>query len=260
MTGSLLGAVLGTEWLGIYGRTVQDRALLVDLAECLLTSPEKTRTPPPTHEQALRARTLFTKHISDAAGIPRVLQLPDRRSAQVGPATSGESADQWLVAVTDDGQTLHLRRPESRQPALFDVDSGPAPTQAEQPHSPAHSPQAKAQLQGAYLKVADTKHVRHALLHFFGLSPERHGPTWASYGNLVLAQDHAPATATAGPLAQLRVTVPDPLSTQRLLTGRDLKVTSDENTGTFRVQIDPYLTVVFAADSDRRAPRWDAGF
>lgn len=253
MTGSLLGAALGTEWLGVYGRTVQDRALLVDLAEGLLASPEKARIQPPSHEQAGQARTAFAKRISDAAGISRVLQLPDRRSAQVGPVTRGEAADHWLVASVEDGQTLYLRRPESQQATLFDVASDPTP----QP--PPHTSQAKAQLHGAYLKVADIGQVRHALAYFFGLSPDRYGPMWASYGSLVLAQDRAATIAPSGPLAQLRVAVADPLRTRQSLTGQGLNVTSNESADTFRVQLDPYLTVVFAAANDRRAPRWDSG-
>ncbi|WP_262414257.1 ADP-ribosylglycohydrolase family protein [Actinacidiphila acidipaludis] len=258
MTGSLLGAALGTEWLGSYGRTIQDRALLVDLAEGLLSSPETTRMQPPTHEQAARARAVFAKRISDAAGIPLVLQLPDRRSARLEPVTHKEVADHWLVAVVEDGQTLYLRRPETPQSALFDVDSTPHPVAGEPIRRHARAVKAGAQLQGAYLKVADTDHVRDALQYFFSLSPDRYGPTWASYGNLVLAQDRTTTTAPTGPLTQLRIAVADPLGTRQLLTDNGLKVTGDEDTGTFRVQIDPYLTIVFATDGDRRAPRWDA--
>lgn len=258
MTGALLGAALGTEWLGAMGRTVQDRALLVDLAEGLIAAPEKARMQAPTHEQALGARTVFAEQLSRAAGVPRTLRLPDRRNAHVSPAPEDE-AERWLVAVTEDGQTLHLRRPENRQAALFDVASSPGLARVEPSRPPVRTPQTAAQLQGAYVQVADSEQVRRVLSFFFGLSPDRYGPTWASYGQLVLTQDRTATPAPPEPLAQLRVAVPDLHQTRQLLASHDVNVTVEEETGTFRVQIDPYLTVVFAAAGDRRAPRWDFG-
>ncbi|WP_051970110.1 ADP-ribosylglycohydrolase family protein [Kitasatospora azatica] len=259
MTGALLGAALGTEWLGIYGRTVQDRALLINLAEDLLAVPEKARMQAPTHEQAHRARTAFTEQISGVVAVPRVLQLPDRRSAQVSPAV-GDSASQWLVAVTKDGQTLRLRRPDSRQIPLFDVESSPAPVRVEPSRPPARVPHIGAQLQGAYLPIADIEHVRRTLTDLFGLHPDHYGPTWVSYGQLVLAQDREYVAAPAQPVTELRISVADPHKTRQLLATQDMMVMSDENAGTFRVQIDPFLSVVFTAVSDRRAPRWGSGF
>ncbi|MCG6497358.1 ADP-ribosylglycohydrolase family protein [Kitasatospora sp. A2-31] len=259
MTGALLGAALGTEWLGGYGRSVQDRTLLINLAEGLLTGPEKARMKTPTYEQAHRARTVFTEQISDVVGGPHVLQLPDRRNAQVSPAT-GDNASRWLEAVTQDGQTLYLRRPDSRQIPLFDVEPSPAATRVEQPRPRAPKPSSGALLQGAYLPVADAEHVRRTLKDFFGLDPDHYGPTWVSYGQLVLAQDREASATPAQPVAQLHVSVTDPHKTRQLLAGRDLMVMGDEDTGTFRIQIDPLLSVVFAAAGDRRVPRWDSGF
>ena len=254
MTGALLGAALGTEWLGVYGRTVQDRSLLVNLAENLIAAPEKARQKSPTHEQASKARILFAEQLSRTAGIPRTLRLPDLRSAHVSPA-SGSAAKQWLVASTDDGQTLYLRRPDTPQPALFDVASPQKLIQAEQPRTP----QPTAQLQGAYLQVDDIDQVRRVLSFFFGLTPDRHGPTWASYGQLVLTQERPTAPAPTRPCAQLRIVVPDLHQTQQLLASHDMNVTGGEKTSAFRIQADPYLTVVFAAAGDRRAPRWEPG-
>lgn len=259
MAGSLLGAALGTEWLGVYGRTVQDRALLVDLAEGLLAVPDNARVHAPTHEQASRARTVFTKQISRLDDTSQMLQLPDRRRAQVSPAPGGKAADLWLVAVTEDGQTLHLRRPQPRQPALFGVQSEPDLVRVDPPRRRAHGPHTGARLQGAYLQVADAGHVRRALLHCFGLTPDHYGPTWVSYGQLVLAQHHETTPAPARPLAQMRVAVPDPLRTRELLKGQDLQVSGDEEAGTFRVQVDPFLTIMFAGAGDQRTPHWEVG-
>ncbi|MFE3108192.1 ADP-ribosylglycohydrolase family protein [Kitasatospora indigofera] len=259
MTGSLLGAALGTEWLGVYGRAVQDRALLINLAEGLLAQPKNARIKIPTHEQSQRARTVFTEQISGLVGSSHLLQLPDRRNAQVSPA-AGDNAGRWLVAVTQDGQTLHLRWPDSRQIPLFDVESSPPPIQVEPPRLPAPEQHSGAQLQGAYLPVADAENVRRTLADFFGLYPDHHGPTWASYGQLVLAQNREAVGTPSQPVAQLHVSVADPHKTRQLLLGRALVVVSDEDTGAFRVKIDPSLSVVFAAAGDRRAPRRSSGF
>jgi ADP-ribosylglycohydrolase len=254
MTGALLGAALGTEWLGVYGRAIQDRSLLVKLAENLIAVSEKARKKSPTHEQASRARTVFAEQLSRTAGIPRTLRLPDLRSAHVGPA-AGSAAEQWLVASTEDGQTLYLRRPETPQPALFDVGPPQKIVRAEQPHLP----QPAAQLQGAYLQVDDIQQIRRILLFFFGLAPDRYGATWASYGQLVLTQEPPTAPAAPRPFTQLRVAVSDLHQTRQLLASHDMDVTGDEETNTFRIRADPYLTVVFTVAGDRRASRWEPG-
>jgi hypothetical protein len=259
MTGALLGAALGTEWLGVYGRTVQDRALLVNLAEGLLAAPEKVQMKTPTHEQAHRVRTVFTEQISDMVGGPHLLRLPDRRRAQVSPAAA-DNAGQWLVALTEDGQTLHLRRPNSRQIPLFDVQSSLDLGRVEPPRPPVTGAHGGTQLQGAFLPVADADHVRRTLMDFFGLQPDHYGPSWASYGQLVLAQDRKALASSASPVAHLHISVADPRKTRQLLTGRGLMVTGDEDTDAFRVQIDPFLNVVFASAGDRRTPRWNSGF
>ncbi|MGW3227303.1 ADP-ribosylglycohydrolase family protein [Kitasatospora sp. NPDC001095] len=258
MTGALLGAALGIEWLGPYGRLVQDRDLLVNLAEALLQTQTQAPMRPPTSEQASRARAVFMEQLSGIDGT-RLLRLPDRRNARVSPGVGGDADNQWLVAVTEDGQTLFLRRAGARQPALFDLEVettyrgglGRAPVQAHH---------VSAQLQGAYLQVADIVQVRQALGDVFGLFPERYGSAWAAYGNLVLAQDTSFEHPQAQINAQLRIVSVDIGKTLQLLAAHGRTVAPGKDGRTFQVQIDPYLSVVFAAAGDRRAPRWDSSF
>ncbi|MGW0800618.1 ADP-ribosylglycohydrolase family protein [Streptomyces sp. NPDC002692] len=259
MTGGLLGAALGTEWLGVYARTIQDRALLVNLAEGLLEAPEEARVKLPTNEQAHRARSEFIEQASIVTSKCAV-QLPDRRSAQLGPATDDQAAHRWLVAVTEDGQTLHLRRPEPPQPTLFASEAAPALVRGEPPRRHLRRQPPGTELQGAQLPVADLERVRDALVFFFDLHPDRTGSTWVSYGNVVLTQDRKPEVLPEAPRTELRITVTDPAAVVQLLTSHDLTVSGGDYTQAFRVQIDPLLTVVFTAAASGRTQRWDPGY
>ncbi|MFD4415122.1 ADP-ribosylglycohydrolase family protein [Streptomyces sp. NPDC058476] len=240
MTASLLGAALGQEWLGANGRNVQDRALLVALAQDLLAPTTPPRLQPPSPEQARTALAEFSDQLADA--VPgSVIPVPYQRTAQV-EAHKDTRAGQWAARqvqlLTGDGQRLHLLHSVHRA----------TPPQAKQPGPPG------TQLQGAYLAVTDVQRVRQILDEVFGLHPDRYGQTWVAYGNLVIAEDASPApTPASAPRAQLRLTSERPQEIWQRVQEHHLMGSVDERLTNFLVHVDPWLTVTLNLPGNRPA-------
>ncbi|MFC8129662.1 ADP-ribosylglycohydrolase family protein [Streptomyces sp. NPDC057302] len=241
MTASLLGAGLGQEWLGSFGRTVQDSALIIRLAENLLQSDATTLTP--SHEEVGQTRSRFLEDL-DRANTRASLLLPDRRQAHVAARdalASGNWTAQRTHLVTADGQNLFLIRKILR-------------VEAKSVHEPVRDEVAltagqgagrllsEARLQGAYLPVASISHVTKALTAL-GLSAPRHGSDWVSYENLVIRQAHIKESATGTPRAQLRVAITDVQAAWDRLQGLMFDGAVQRDGGAFWAQIDPYLVV-----------------
>jgi ADP-ribosylglycohydrolase len=230
MTGSLLGAALGQEWLGSNGRNIQDRPLLVALAQDLLVPSLPPRLQPPSPQQARAALAEFNDQLAGA--VPgSVIPMPYQRTAQVKDDEE-VSAGQWearqALLLTDDGQQLHLLHSVHRA----------TPPQATHPGPPS------AQLQGAYLAVTDVQRVRQVLDLIFGLRPDRYGQTWVAYGNLVIAEDASPAPPPASaPRAQLRLTSEHPQEIWQRAQEHHLPGSVDNRHTNFLVHVDPWLTV-----------------
>lgn len=240
MTGSLLGAALGQEWLGSNGRNIQDRSLLVALAQDLLVPSLPPRLQPPSPQQARAALAEFNDQLADA--VPgSVIPMPYQRTAQVKDHEEA-SAGQWkarqALLLTDDGQRLHLLHSVHRA----------TPPQATHPGPPS------AQLQGAYLAVTDVQRVRQVLDLVFGLHPDRYGQTWVAYGNLVIAEDASPVPPPASaPRAQLRLTSERPQEIWQRAQEHDLPGSVDNGHTNFLVDVDPWLTVTLNRPGHRPA-------
>ncbi|WP_328842932.1 ADP-ribosylglycohydrolase family protein [Streptomyces sp. NBC_00258] len=242
MTASLLGAALGQEWLGANGRNVQDRPLLVALAQDLLAPAIPPRLQPPSPEQARTALAEFTDQLAHA--VPgSILPVPYQRTAHV-EARQDTRAGQWAARqvqlLTDDGQRLHLLHSVHRA----------TPPQTKQPDPPG------TQLQGAYLAVTDIQRVRQVLDEIFGLRPDRYGQTWVAYGNLVIAEDTSSSHALASPpRAQLRLTSEHPQQIWQLVQEYDLPGSADDAHTHFLVHVDPWLTITLNRPGNRPAGR-----
>ncbi|MFI6281870.1 ADP-ribosylglycohydrolase family protein [Streptomyces sp. NPDC050988] len=240
MTGSLLGAALGQEWLGSNGRNIQDRPLLVALAQDLLVPSLPPRLQPPSPQQARAALAEFNDQLADA--VPgSVIPMPYQRTAQVKDDEE-VSAGQWkarqALLLTDDGQRLHLLHSVHRA----------TPPQATHPDPPS------AQLQGAYLAVTDVQRVRQVLDLVFGLHPDRYGQTWVAYGNLVIAEDASPVPPPASaPRAQLRLTSERPQEIWQRAQEHVLPGSVDNRNTNFLVLVDPWLTVTLNRPGHRPA-------
>ncbi|MFE2068189.1 ADP-ribosylglycohydrolase family protein [Streptomyces sp. NPDC059467] len=239
MTAGLLGAGLGQEWLGSYGRSVQDAPLLNVLAENLLRPVPEPLTPP-SPDEAGQARSRFLEEL-DGADTGAGLLLPDRREARVvsrGTLMAGNWSAHRTRLTTVDGQNLFLirgvRRLEAgdvhdvpREEALVDVENRSA---------------VQARLQGAYLPVADIGRVNEALTAL-GMTPSRRGNDWVSYQNLVIRQSYRKERVTDVPGAQLRVAVTDVRAAWERVRGMGLDGAVHRDGGAFWLQIDPYLTI-----------------
>ncbi|MFF9566850.1 ADP-ribosylglycohydrolase family protein [Streptomyces sp. NPDC014685] len=240
MTAGLLGAGLGQEWLGSYGRSVQDAPLLNALAEKLLRPAPESLTPP-SSDEAGQARSRFLDEL-DAADIGTSLLLPDRREARVVSRCT-LMADNWSAyrtrLTTVDGQNLFLIRGVRRVETGDDVHDVP---RAEAPTDIENRSPVQPRLQGAYLPVTDIGRVNEALTAL-GVTTSRRGKDWVSYENLVIRQWYRKERATDVPGAQLRVAVTDVLAAWKRLRGMGFDGAVQRDGGAFWLQIDPYLIV-----------------
>jgi ADP-ribosylglycohydrolase len=122
MTGSLLGALHGSQWLGELGATVQDREHLigvaVDLADMAnggtVREPRRTSAPVATTSKELRS---WSKRLFDDGAVD---VLPDGRPFDVIEIRELRTKTSNFVAraigVTIDGQTLMLDRVVTNRP------------------------------------------------------------------------------------------------------------------------------------------------
>lgn len=239
MTAGLLGAGLGQEWLGSYGRSVQDAPLLNMLAENLLRPVPEPLTLP-SADEAGQSRFRFLEEL-DGADIGASLLLPDRREARVvsrGTLMAGNWSAHRVRLTTVDGQNLFLIRGVRRLDAgdIHDVPHAEAPADVE------NRPAVQARLQGAYLPVADIGRVNEALTAL-GMTPSRRGNDWVSYENLAFRQSYRKERSTNIPGAQLRVAVTDVRPAWERLRGMGFDGAVQQDGRAFWLQIDPYLTV-----------------
>ncbi|MDX3385532.1 ADP-ribosylglycohydrolase family protein [Streptomyces niveiscabiei] len=239
MTAGLLGAGLGQEWLGSYGRSVQDAPLLNALAESLFQPVPEPLTPP-SPDEAGQARSRFLDEL-DAAHNGASLLLPDRREARVvsrGTLTVGNWSACRTRLTTADGQNLFLIR-GVRRVEKGDVHDAP---RAEEPADVANRSAVQPRLQGAYLPVTDIGRVTEALTAL-GMVTSRRGKDWVSFENLVIRQWYRKERATDFQGAQLRIAVTDTLATWERLRRMGFDGAVQRGGDAFWSQIDPYLIV-----------------
>ncbi|MGX8907432.1 ADP-ribosylglycohydrolase family protein [Streptomyces netropsis] len=231
MTASLLGAGLGQDWLGSYGRTVQDSTLLVALAENLLR-PGPKPLPLPTWDEANQLRAEFREGLGGAVKDGSV-HLPDRRKARVvaqKTVTSGNWCARRTHLLTEDGQNVFLIHGTRRTAAEPLTASQFAPSET------------RARLQGAYLPAADVGSVMKALTAM-GLAANQHGSNWVSYGNLVIRQLQRSEQSPL-PDAQLRLAIDDVAAAWERMRGMRLDGGLQRDGSAFWARIDPHLIVV----------------
>ncbi|MFC7740760.1 ADP-ribosylglycohydrolase family protein [Nocardiopsis composta] len=185
MTGTLLGAGLGQEWLGALGRTVQDSVLLARLAEELAAGPSGEpggAVPPP---EAPVSPADFAERLA-GCGAGDSVRLPDGRTAEV-LSTAPERGGAWQAVCTRvrtaDGQSLRFRHSLRKAPAAPAGRSGGPPA---------------AELRGAHLPVRSLGRVAAVLEELFGLYPAQRGGSWAAYGGLILTEAPPPAEEAPG--------------------------------------------------------------
>lgn len=242
MTASLLGAGLGQEWMGSFGRTVQDATLIVRLAEGLL-SPVSPIVSPPSRDAVGEARSRFIEEL-DKADVRAGLLLPDRRQARVvaaGTLTSGNWTARRTHLVTTDGQNLFFIRGIQRAEAEGVHEASRTEAASAVEHRSVRPPN-QVRLQGAYLPVADIGRVT-AALSALGLSADRRGGDWVSYENLVIRQAQISEGPAGVPGVQLRVAIDDVQAAWERLRSLGFDGAVQRDGGTLWAQIDPYLII-----------------
>jgi ADP-ribosylglycohydrolase/catechol 2,3-dioxygenase-like lactoylglutathione lyase family enzyme len=107
MTGSLLAAINGGDWLGKAREAVQDDRYLLRLARALVGPIEQTQSSPDANARSFAPRL-------DGTDVGTELALPDGRIGHVRNVvehlTKSRNEIKTFVVETDDGQTLFLKR------------------------------------------------------------------------------------------------------------------------------------------------------
>lgn len=156
MTGAILGAIHGTEWLARAARQVEDAGYIRELGRRLLSAGdapdvELEDTAPPT------TRTFWRKFGEPETGQP--VELPGGRVGTVREVTTHDTKRPDLLPVTwgvetHDGQTFHFKR--IKKVAASD-ERLPEPTRQE----PASGPELDRRPRiGVVLRVSDLKRSR----------------------------------------------------------------------------------------------------
>jgi ADP-ribosylglycohydrolase/predicted enzyme related to lactoylglutathione lyase len=115
MTGAILGAIAGIEWLGNYAEQVQDARYLRRLAEHIAQNQGDCQT-----KQADNSRNLkisinwFIEEIAKS-NLGKIVRIPDEREAQISTINHHQSLSKSTVAIswkltTTDGQSLYIKK------------------------------------------------------------------------------------------------------------------------------------------------------
>ena len=163
MTGALLGAVRGREWLGEYSEQVQDSEYFSAIAEQIAQAGKVS-------SQQERTQIVGIKKVDLDAVISKLMKshegdtiiLPDSREAKILGSqkhTSGSTLDviSWKL-TTGDGQTLYVKR-ITRKPRQREL----APTDRARVTSP--SPQGSIQLVRSWVKLPVTNFEKSRLFY-----------------------------------------------------------------------------------------------
>ncbi len=175
MTGALLGAVNGLDWLGRASERLQDYGYLTRATSALLRGADGAAPLAPEP----RALSRFWRGLADV-GVGVELDLPDGRRGTVRdvvdhPTKTRNSIKTWVVE-TSDGQTLFLKK----------VSKLPAAT--ERPPEPAESAQPGVRRRRAVVAVESDDLERSVSFYrdVLGLEVRRQTPEYVNFGGVVL--------------------------------------------------------------------------
>jgi ADP-ribosylglycohydrolase/catechol 2,3-dioxygenase-like lactoylglutathione lyase family enzyme len=212
MTGSLLGALHGTQWLGPLGRDVQDGKYILELSEQLARPHPQLRTEPsspaePIHVTESALRRFNNSLLNDDAEVDR---LPDERPFHIQSRVPLESKSRSyvtrVIGRAEDGQTLLIDRvarnrpePDERgrptaQGHLFHADNDPQASLDSASRTSA-SPDPKTRITRMELRVADLEASARFYGGLLGLTLQRHSGQIILDNGLLLTQAR---TATPG--------------------------------------------------------------
>lgn len=196
MTGALLGAVQGAEWLLEVRDTLQDSKYIVDLAESVAREEAQGEWIGEV-ELTLPSRAdleSFSMRLESVRPGETVL-LPDEREARVSdPKTLKEGSSTTIIRwhlVTSDGQTMFVKRISRRRKRTSDVSL------FDEPHkrsSEVFEPVAVVKV-GMRLAVADLQRAREFYEKVLGLRVIRASSSLVNLGDVVALSHRGPRVA-----------------------------------------------------------------
>lgn len=196
MTGAILGAIHGTDWLATMAREVEDgsyiRRLANDLVYGRFVGREFDEAPPTT-------RAFWRRFGEPPVGVQ--VELPERWTGTVTAVTQHETNRPNLLPLswtvqTDEGQTLHFKRVKKVEPQ-------PEPAAPSTPQSSALDAHADRRPRiGVVLHVADVREARKFYEHVVGLRISRESVERVVFAGL-LALEPLPRSLRGTPSEQL---------------------------------------------------------
>lgn len=179
MTGAILGALAGQEWLGALIQEVQDGPYLADLVDAILAP---SHTPEPRRSIGAISRKdtiglLEKKHIGDA------VELPDGRRASLCARIDHEASSSKTLAISwklrcDDGQTLFVKRIGKRNEASHGGEANAELFEK----SPYQQPVPAASRVGVKVFVEDLSRVRDFYRDALGLQIQKQSAELVNFG------------------------------------------------------------------------------
>lgn len=174
MTGSLLGALRGVEWLGDLGKSIQDADYFTALVDAILGSASRSSTQSPDRiTQNLLDRFTSELEESHARGEAWAGVLPDSRNAKVVAPLPAESLSPkfevrgWVLEI-EDGQSIFVKK-------LRRIESPQQPTMTE----------VKVARFGVKILASDLQASRHFYEQILGLKPAREEDNLVNYGEVL---------------------------------------------------------------------------
>ncbi|MEW2352998.1 ADP-ribosylglycohydrolase family protein [Spirillospora sp. NPDC029432] len=197
MTGGLLGAALGGDWINSAAREVQDAILLQRLATELVDSDHRSKNQMSLPLEFSRPTTTeLTKAVPELrAG--QDITLPNGCRAQVGDIVQLRAkahSVQRLRVQTEDGQTLYFIHTDSQQNRAASTASPHIPPPSQRETIPAileptlNSRDLTSELAGIEIQAANLHKTRFTLERIIGVRPLESGDGWVRYRGLFVAQ------------------------------------------------------------------------
>ncbi len=189
MSGGLLGAIAGVEWLQRYRNQLQDERYITTLAQ-RLANDEFDQTLVPKITTSVKPSLAVSRFLEELPDKPSdiIFELPDGRKAFVKEVLRLESKSdnlqgrQWMLK-TEDGQSLYIKKLE-RPPRVEGTKSTPRTPDAKV-DAKKKTTRSKMKVKAVKLIVQSLERSRWFYHEVLGLKVDRESKTLVNFGGLI---------------------------------------------------------------------------
>ncbi len=179
MTGGLLGAISGTDWLSGVAAKVQDYDHLRATAQALLVPSDK-----PTVEATANTLARFSRRLAQIR-VGDEIPLPDGRSGVLTRVhdfpTKTRNEIKSFVLTTDDGQTLHVTKRRRKKGPVFDSDKNTVQHSVSGKTPPRRNPRVIFAIEAVNLEIST-----HFYRDLIGLKVTRETAEFVNFGGEIV--------------------------------------------------------------------------